>query len=214
MGMARVVLDDEAWAAVRADYEDTDEAVHRIALRFGIDRNRIFHRAARDGWRMRSERTVRRVADVPPRRTEPRRQLAVLPPPACPSAAIDEITLVADKENETRRAVPAEQDRPAETQGQRLERLHRIIDRLLARLESTMDEDMTPQDQEKAARAITQTVAAVERVTELANAQGKVPETDGGQSHDRAEAERMRREIAERLERLSAKWLDGTAKPE
>jgi hypothetical protein len=51
-------------------------------------------------------------------------------------------------------------------------------------------------------------------VTELANAQGKVPETDGGQSHDRAEAERMRREIAERLERLSAKWLDGTAKPE
>lgn len=55
--MARVVLDEEAWAAVRADYEDTDEAVHRIAHRFGIDRNRIFHRAARDGWRMRSVRT-------------------------------------------------------------------------------------------------------------------------------------------------------------
>lgn len=77
-----------------------------------------------------------------------------------------------------------------------------------------MGQNMTPQDQEKTARAITQTVAAVERVTELANAQVKAPETDGGQSHDRAEAERMRREIAERLERLSAKWLDGAAKPE
>ena len=74
--------------------------------------------------------------------------------------------------------------------------------------------NMTPQDQEKTARAVTQTVTAMERVTELANTQGKVPETDGGQSHDRAEADRMRREIAERLERLSAKFSDGPAQPE
>ncbi|MCU0955298.1 MAG: hypothetical protein MUC37_11985 [Hyphomicrobium sp.] len=203
--MARVVLDDEAWEVVRAAYEDTDEAVHRIALRFGIDRRRIFDRAARFGWRMRSERTVRRLADVPPR---------VIEPPRPRAAAVRPNENCADTDKNCSSAMPVDPDRPAESHGQRLERLHRIIDRLLARLESTMDHNMTPQDQEKAARAISQTVAAVERVTELANAQGKVPETDGGQSHDRAEAERMRREIAERLERLSAKWLDGTAKPE
>ena len=213
--MARVILDEEAWAAVRAAYEDTDEAVYRIALRFGIARERIYDQAAREGWHMRSDRTVRRVADVPPPRTVPPPQASRFPPLAgSTSASAEDVTLIAGMEDDVSSAAPADPDRPAETPAQRLERLHRIIDRLLARLESTMDQNMTPQDQEKTARAITQTVAAVERVTELANAQVKAPETDGGQSHDRAEAERMRREIAERLERLSAKWLDGSAKPE
>ncbi|MGE5267739.1 MAG: hypothetical protein ACM3L9_10270 [Deltaproteobacteria bacterium] len=206
--MARVILEEEAWEVVRAAYEDTDEAVLSLARRFGIDRRRIYDRAARCGWRMRSERTVRRLADIPPRVVEEPRARTRR------ARAGRDDTNVADTENDFSSAGPVDPDRPAETHGQRLERLHRIIDRLLARLESTMSQSMTPQDQEKTARAITQTVAAVERVTELANAQGKVPETDGGQSHDRAEAQRMRREIAERLERLSAKWLDGAAKPE
>jgi hypothetical protein len=208
MGMARVVLEEEAWEVVRAAYEDTDEAVLSLALRFGIDRRRIYDRAERCGWRMRSERTVRRLADVPPRVVEPPRARTTR------ARAGRDDTNVADTQNVFRSAVSGDPERPAETHGQRLERLHRIIDRLLGRLESTMGQNMTPQDQEKTARAVTQTVAAIERVTELANTQGKVPETDGGQSHDRAEAERMRREIAERLERLSAKWLDEAAKPE
>lgn len=212
--MARVILDEEAWAAVRVAYEETDEAVHRIAHRFGIDRSRIFYRAAGHGWRMRSERPVRRVADVPPRRMETVLPAPKLMQPAFASTDAEAASQAGAAENDLSSAEPVDTGRPAETPGQRLERLHRIIDRLLARLESTMGQNMTPQDQEKTARAITQTVAAVERVTELANAQVKAPETDGGQSHDRAEAERMRREIAERLERLSAKWLDGAAKPE
>jgi hypothetical protein len=185
----------EVWAAIRLAYETTGEPVQAIAHRFGTGKDRIYKQAHREKWLKRSERKLISLDAVPPppvvRIEEP---LAAEPMPV----------------------VPSDSERPAETHEQRLERLHRIIDRLLIKLERTManNPNMTPQDQEKTARAVTQTVTAMERVTELANTQGKVPETDGGQSHERAEADRMRREIAERLERLSAKWLDGADKPE
>ncbi|OYW54604.1 MAG: hypothetical protein B7Y80_06045 [Hyphomicrobium sp. 32-62-53] len=199
---ARVVLSDDAWAAIRLAYETTDEAVEAIGLRFGVSKDRIYTQMRREHWPRRSQRKGQRVADVPPP--------VVWPVPAKPEMA------GVPQAAEYIPAVPLDEERPAETHAQRLERLHRIIDRLLMKLERTMANtpNMTPQDQEKTARAVTQTVTAMERVTELANTQGKVPETDGGQSHDRAEADRMRREIAERLERLSAKFSDGPAQPE
>lgn len=192
---ARVNLSVEAWAAIRLAYETTDESVEAIGLRYGISKDRIYTQMRRENWTRRSQRIGRPVADVPP------------PPGPMAHEACAAAELA---------AVDLDFERPVETHKQRLERLHRIIDRLLMKLERTMatNPNMTPQDQEKTARAVTQTVAALERVTELDNTQGKVPETDGGQSHDRAEADRMRREIAERLERLSAKWLDSTDKSE
>lgn len=192
--VVRVNLGVEAWVAIRLAYERSDEAVQAIGLRYGVSRDRIYTQMRRENWTRRSQRSGRPVADVPP------------PAP---------MTLESCAAAETA-AVDLDFERPVETHEQRLERLHRIIDRLLMKLESTMarNPNMTPQDQEKTARAVTQAVAALERVTELETTLGKVPETDGGQSHDRAEADRMRREIAERLERLSAKWLDSTDKPE
>ncbi len=198
---ARVVLSDDAWAAIKLAYEITDEAVEAIGLRFGISKDRIYKQLRREKWTKRSERDALRGADVPLPLVRP-----LLAGPVSPGVIVAaEIT-----------SAPPDEERPAETHEQRLERLHRIIDRLLLKLERTManNPNMTPQDQEKTARAVTQTVTAMERVTELANTQGKVPETDGGQSHERAEADRMRREIAERLERLSAKFSDEPAKPE
>jgi hypothetical protein len=212
MARPRVVLDDDAWAAVRVAYEDTDEAVHRIGFRFGISRVRIYDQAAKDGWRMRSERTVRCVADVPPPRPQP------LP--------VSVLVLQSEAEEATSNFDQSSSPMPSEasqhidwtgqTHEQRLERLFRIIDQLLARLESTMtrNPNMTPQDHEKTARAVTQTVTALERVIDFSDPK-KAPETsDGGKNNDSAEAERMRREIAERLERLSAKLHDGTGKSE
>lgn len=201
--MRRVLLDADAWAAIRTDYETSDEPVHSIARRNGMSRDTIYDRAAEEGWRMRSRPRVRRAVEVPP------------PPPTVRKVRRAAAARNRDAAAGTARG-PTQTAGPALTHEQRLERLHRILDRLLIKLECFMDDnpDITPQEQEKAAKAVMQTVAALERVTELANTQGVVPETDGGQSHDNAEADRMRREIAERLERLSAKWLEGTAKPE
>lgn len=199
---ARVRLSGDAWAAIRLAYETTDEAVEAIGVRYGISKDRIYKQLRRENWPRRADRTLVREIVAPP---PPVRFVPVAGPVADDTQAAEQTP-----------AVSLDEERPAETHAQRLERLHRIIDRLLIKLESTMarNPNMTPQDQEKTARAVTQTVTAMERVTELANTQGKVPETDGGQSHDRAEADRMRREIAERLERLSAKFNDEPAKPE
>lgn len=215
MARARVVLDDDAWAAVRVAYEDTDEAVHRIGFRFGVSRVRIYDQAAKEGWRMRSEQAVRCAADVPPRPHLPQLVSAAGTPCGIePSAE--------DAPDFDRSPVPVSSDtaigiaRPAQTHEQRLERLHRIIDQLLVRLESTMSRNpnMTPQDQEKTARAVTQTVTAMERVIDLGDPKKALETPEGGKTNDSAEADRMRREIAERLERLSAKLIDGTIKSE
>jgi Zn-dependent M16 (insulinase) family peptidase len=108
------------------------------------------------------------------------------------------------------------EDRPVQTHAERMERLYRIIDRLLEKMESNVinNPNMTAQEQERAAKALTSTMTAMERMTDIADPK-KAPETsDGGKTNDSAEAERMRREIAERLERLSAKLLDGAGKSE
>ena len=54
MARPRVVLDDDAWAAVRVAYEDTPEPVTRILARFGIQRHQLYDRIALENWRMRS----------------------------------------------------------------------------------------------------------------------------------------------------------------
>lgn len=208
---ARVVLSDDAWAAVRAAYEGRDETVPEILVRFGIRKEQLYGRLTREKWQKRSDVTVRHATHIPP--AQP-----FTSAPALPASLSMRLDAAADETQAAEQipVSPPDAERPPETHAQRVERLHRIIDRLLVKLERTManNPNMSPQDQEKTARAVTQTVTAMERVADLANTQGKVPETDGGQSHERAEADRMRREIAERLERLSAQFGDKPAKPE
>ena len=203
--MARVGLDVATWAMVRVAYEDTSESVSRIITRFGLGRQQLYDQIAIENWRMRSTARVKTPADVPLR--------------SIPHARAPPQTAAPD--GETARppvsGTAPRHDTPAQTHAQRLDRLHSIVDRLLEKMESNMTNspDMSPQEQERAAKALTSTLTAFERVTDLAEAQSKAPETsDGGASHDSAEADRMRREIAERLERLSAKWLETTVKPE
>ena len=66
MARPRVVLDDDAWAAVRVAYEDTPEPVTRILARFGIQRHQLYDRIALENWRMRSSGVVKSAADVAP----------------------------------------------------------------------------------------------------------------------------------------------------
>jgi hypothetical protein len=200
MARARVILDADAWAAVRVAYEDTAEPVTRILVRFGIQRHQLYDQIALENWRMRATGILMSAADVPPPPTPPL-------PPARSETAVDE---TADD------GPVADIDRPVQSHAERMERLYRIIDRLLEKMESNVvkNPNMTAQEQERAARALTSTMTAMERMTDIADPK-KAPETsDGGKNNDSAEAERMRREIAERLERLSTKLLDGTGKPE
>ncbi len=66
MARPRVVLDDDAWAAVRVAYVDTAEPVTRILARFGIQRHQLYDRIALENWRMRSSGVVKSAADVAP----------------------------------------------------------------------------------------------------------------------------------------------------
>jgi hypothetical protein len=202
MARPRVVLDDDAWAAVRVAYEDTDEPVTRILARFGIQRHQLYDRIALENWRMRSSGVVKSAADVAPPVARPPPLLRAEPATSDP---VVEGT-----------GCSVEGDRPVQTHAERMERLYRIIDRLLEKMESNVvnNPNMTAQEQERAAKALTSTMTAMERMTDIADPK-KAPETsDGGKNNDSAEAERMRREIAERLERLSAKLHDGTGKSE
>lgn len=202
MAPARVVLDDDAWAAVRTAYEDTPEPVPRILARFQLQKQHLYDRIARENWLMRSKRIVTSAADVPP--------------PVALARQTDRTALrsvPATGEGSNR---PIDRERPVQSHAERMERLYRIIDRLLETMESNVvhNPNMTAQEQERAAKAVTSTMTAMERLAEISDPK-KAPETsDGGKTNDSAEAERMRREIAERLERLSAKLLDGGAKPE
>lgn len=66
----------------------------------------------------------------------------------------------------------------------------------------------TAQDQERLARAFSTVVGRLEVVTDLMPAAGKGPEQSRESDDDkRRETERLRSEIAERLERLNEKWL-------
>ena len=139
MARPRVVLDDDAWAAVRVAYEDTDEAVHRIGFRFGISRVRIYDQAAKDGWRMRSERTVRCAADVPPPRPQPL--------PVSVLALQSEAEEATSNFDQSSSPMPSEAsqhiDWTGQTHEQRLERLFRIIDQLLDAGHSAIADDET-----------------------------------------------------------------------
>ena len=79
MARPRVVLDDDAWAAVRVAYEDTPEPVTRILARFGIQRHQLYDRIALENWRMRSSGVVKSAADVAPPVARPPPLLRVEP---------------------------------------------------------------------------------------------------------------------------------------
>jgi hypothetical protein len=184
----RMVLDDETWLEIRRAYEETTEAVRLIAVRYGVARSTVHDRALREGWA--------------PRRVGVRR---VAPPPAAAPA----VSIVPETALEAEPFTPRPPDSPEE----RLARFYRIIDRLLEKMERNVSNaaDLSPQDQERHARAVASTLSSMERVTEIAgDLLPGAAKTDGDASHANAEAERMRREIAERLDRLSAKWLAQT----
>jgi hypothetical protein len=90
----------------------------------------------------------------------------------------------------------------------RIRRMLGIIDLQLDQMESRMSsgQPMTTHDEERQARAFGAIAGNLEKVTEAA---ADIFRDAGHESagNGKLDAERMRREIAERLERLNQQWL-------
>jgi hypothetical protein len=185
------ILDAETWAEIRKAYEETSEPVTELAARCGIARSTVHVRAARESWGLRRPVGVR-----------------VVPLPRVARTPVANVHALAE------RITPREPD----TAEARVRRMLGIIDLQLDQMESRMTsgQPMTTQDEERQARAFGAIAGNLEKITEAAADIFREAGHDGaanghgdgrGLEAQRAEAERPRREIAERLERLNAQWL-------
>lgn len=186
------------WAAIRRRYEETQDRIQDICAAAGLDRSRFETRRKREGWRRKNPRPF-----PPPRKAATETADASAAPPPEPDRIAAEITgtpLIAPR----LLATPAARRRL-------LDRLVAAIDMKLEQLERRMTndlaagEDATATDHEREARAIGALIDNLEKITEietgLGTASGKsgsaIPATDLAD-----EADRCRRELAERLHRI------------
>lgn len=171
-------VDEATWAEVRLAYTGSAEPLKTIAARFGLTPQRIGLKAKREGWTRaspaRSAAAPRDTAqDQPPaRRTASRGRRGTLPTRSAQKAVVA--------------------------------RLYRAITLKLEHMEMRMasGEARSAQDEERESRALATLISNFEKVTEAVA--GLDRERDAVRAAGRAgtDAERMRREIAERLERL------------
>jgi len=102
-----------------------------------------------------------------------------------------------------------EESRRAPTKRSLVQRVYNTIDGELTKLEK--QRGLTSQDRERASRALSQMVNALEKAVEMQREMTK-RKTTGGDAKSKealAHAEDLRREIAERLERLNRKRAPG-----
>jgi cellobiose-specific phosphotransferase system component IIA len=105
----------------------------------------------------------------------------------------------------SRNASRRTQTKTAPTKKTLVQRVYNTIDGELTKLEK--QKGLTSQDRERASRALSQMVNALEKAVEMQREMTKT-KTSGGGAKSReslAHAEDLRREIAERLERLNRK---------
>jgi hypothetical protein len=114
-------------------------------------------------------------------------------------------SLSADETSRRAAAGSAKRSRSAPTKKSLVQRVYNTIDGELTKLEK--QKGLTSQDRERASRALSQMVNALEKAVEMQREMTKT-KTSGGGAKSReslAHAEDLRREIAERLERLNRK---------
>ena len=174
------------WAAIRRRYEETDDASADIAAAGGITRKDLAARAKKERWRRQKPRPFPpvRVTPAEPEPVSPLRQTTQRP--------TQRVT-----------ASPAARRRL-------FERIVAAISLKLEQLERRMSKDLagddlaSATDHEREARAIGALIDNLHKITEmqsgLSKSSGKRgPTVDGDLAH---EADRYRRELAERLSRL------------
>ncbi len=194
-------VDDAAWGEIRRCYVDGRETVADIAARFGVSVGAIRYRVRRDGW----SRSVSRsgsskwsgAGEGETKKHDKR---------------VDAGKRVLRRNRKTKRAQTLIED-PLAAREEVVGRLYRAILMKLEDLEVRMEQgqDLSAADSERETRELSTMVRSFEKVTGVAAdiAKERKPKA-GARATVTADAERMRVEIAERLERLHSQWdLEG-----
>ncbi len=190
-----MAVDEATWVRVRGAYEKGGRSVAALARDFAVSTSAIHRRAKLERWQRKPARDAGRRETVLPAQAG---EAGAAVPPA---RKVDQERLIA--------------------------RLYGAIDTKLARLEARLSEDgpVSSADSEREARELSNMIRSFEKVTAVAGdldkRRGKRGKSgaagDGGADVERAaDAERMRNEIAERLERLhrSGTLAGGTRAPD
>ncbi len=179
-------LDEATWAEIRRCVEETTETYASLEQRFGINTSTITRRRDKEVWGAR-----------PLSQTNHRQRVAQL---GCAVLA------------GARR-----QHRAPDAPEVRVARLYRLIDVQLDNLETLMTtaDPQSAEDQARVTRSFGTLVGNLEKVADIAAGMTQAAEAAHGDKRGDAylKAEQLRREIAERLERLNAQW-QAHAKPE
>ena len=183
-----MAVEDAAWAEARRLYGEGMSSLAEIADATGISVGRLRRRAMAEGWvraaraqtGSRSSRSGRREAGMPrPSGRAGRARLGAATQGAGSASAVRAVVV---------------------------QRLYRAIDTKLKRLEARMrsGKSLSAADSERETRELGTMVRSFEKVAELAaDIDRSKSKTDARRSDvSAADAERMRREIAERIERL------------
>lgn len=184
-------VDDETWAAVRLAYAEPSVSLAEIGARFGLTPQRIGAKAKMEGWTGRETRRKARSAAKSRSKT-----------PHCKPAPDDQ------PQGSNRGKPPAKRSRgrlpTRDAQKAVVGRLYRAISLKLEHMEKRMasGDPRSAQDEERESRALATLINNFEKVTEAAAELDQDRDAAHAASASGADAERMRREIAERLERL------------
>ena len=175
--------DEATWTEIRRAYEDGSDPVAAIAKRCGVSAGTIYRRARKDCWVRRSSSGKQQKL---PQETE---------------------TNKARRSKSPQASKKSKRSKAKVGRAELAERLYRAIDAKLSRLEARMqsDDDLSAADSERETRELGSMIRSFEKVAALAgdekpSRQGEPERADSG----KRDAERMREEIARRLERLWA----------
>lgn len=218
-------LNDEAWAAIRLLFETTAEPLATLGQPYGATPLAIGAKAKREAWD-RSQRPVtaqaskklakaKQQAKKPKRKsssaaahTTKRRQPSparqVAEQSACTQSGAQQDARPHSAKEGSAGGLPGRQQQAA-----LIARLYRAISLKLEQMETRManGEDRSAQDEERESRALGTMIANFEKVTEVVSGFDRAAEP-AARGTQQADAERMRREIATRLERLASQRND------
>jgi hypothetical protein len=178
--------DKAAWTEIRCAYEAGDEPVAAVAARFGVSEGSIYRRARRDSWARRSKLRKRGTTSGP-------------------------------RKGKSKGTKSGQSDYPAGAvppDTNLIERLYKAMDAKLKQLEARMgaDQEISAAESERETRELGSMIRSFEKVTAFASAnRGRDDKQRNKVRFDPGDTERMREEIAERLERLCPQ---GEAPPE
>lgn len=200
-------LSEAAWSEVRRAYQGNGETVAAIAGRLGISEGAIYRRARREGWARRSkvsQSNPKRVKNAPTRSKV-----------SDATGPVDQAATRQSRVKKPRRTTTTAALKGEQSKAELIGRLYNAIDAKLERLENRMvaDHDITAAESERETRELGSMIRSFEKVTAFAKTlQGRVDKQSRAATVDSSDAERMREEIAQRLERLCAQG-DAQDKP-